>query len=196
MVHHDGDRAARRQEVNPVAGDVSVTMRGETTVILLSGEIDVAIRAELIAAARFATAVGGPVRVDVADLTFMDSAGIAFLAQLLRAGLRPQVVGADRRTIELLELSGIRRALEPDERPPLATHLIGYRNGWAGVELAPQTFLGPWSEVGAGPIHAVPQDNNIALCGAACILLDDQPFTARPGHCRACLLALRARPYS
>ena len=75
------------------------------------------------------------------------------------------------------------------------THLIDYRGGWARVQMKPETLVGPWTEVGDGPMHAVPADNNMALCGTACISYDGQPFTAKPGHCRTCLLELRTRAY-
>jgi anti-anti-sigma factor len=104
-----------------IAGEVSWAIEGQATVIRLSGAIDLVLRADLDWAAYDAIALGLPVRVNVSEMTFMDSVGIGFLAQLLRAGLRPELVGASRRTIELVDVSGLRHALtlvsaDPDRR--------------------------------------------------------------------------------
>jgi hypothetical protein len=70
--------------------------------------------------------------------------------------------------------------------------LLGYRTGWARVQFTADDLVGPWTDSGDGPFHTVAFDTRVSLCGVECIHFDGQTFTARPGHCRACLIALRA----
>lgn len=88
-----------------------ITVDG-VTVIKLAGEVDEALARDLNEAAKDAVALGLPVRVDVSQVTFMDSIGVGLLAQLVAAGVRPHLVGASRRTIELVKVSGLAPLLD------------------------------------------------------------------------------------
>ena len=98
-----------RPEGSP--GSVHVELDPEVTRIVLVGEIDLVLRSDLQAAAADAAARGGPVLVDLSDVSFMDSTGIGFLVLLARSGratgLRPVLVGANRRVRDTINLSGI-----------------------------------------------------------------------------------------
>jgi anti-anti-sigma regulatory factor len=112
MVRDCSDSPVWDSDPTSGAKGVVLAVDGETTVIRLRGEIDAAHRSELETAARFAIVVGGAVRVDVAGMTSMDSTVIDLFTRLLRAGRRPEVVGAGRRASELLEVAGIRHAVD------------------------------------------------------------------------------------
>jgi anti-sigma B factor antagonist len=96
--------------------EVSSCFEAAATLITLSGEIDLATSAELESAAQEAIARGQPVRVDVSALSFMDSAGVSFMATLARAGSqagwRPTFIGPSRRIRELLSMVGLAQAVE------------------------------------------------------------------------------------
>jgi anti-sigma B factor antagonist len=105
-----------RPDARLTAAEVSPFFGAAWTVITLSGEIDLAASADLAFAAQGATAHGLPVRVDVSALTFMDSAGVAFMATLVRAGFRagwrPALIGPSRRIRELMSISGLGQAVD------------------------------------------------------------------------------------
>jgi anti-anti-sigma factor len=82
------------------------------TIVQLAGDVDVVLIDDLAEAAKDAVALGLPVRVDVSEVTFMDSIGIGFLARLIAGGVRPQLVGASLRTIELVDVSGLAPLLD------------------------------------------------------------------------------------
>ena len=63
-------------------GSVHVMMAPRRTRLVLSGEIDVALSAELAEAVGDAERAGQPVEVDVRHVTFMDSSGVSMLARL------------------------------------------------------------------------------------------------------------------
>jgi anti-anti-sigma factor len=54
----------------------------ERTRLVLSGEVDVALGAELSEAVTEAERVGLPVEIDARHVTFMDSSGVSMLARL------------------------------------------------------------------------------------------------------------------
>jgi hypothetical protein len=112
MGRQPGDSPIWNSDLTSVAGGVVLAVDGETTVVRLSGQIDAEHRADLDVAALFAIVVGGAVRVEITDMTCTDATVVAFLARLLRAGRRPEVVGAGRGTTELLEGAGIRPAVD------------------------------------------------------------------------------------
>lgn len=68
------------------AGGIALTERPAVSVVTLWGEIDIALRNEASAALAGAFRRDLPVVVDASRVTFMDSAGIAFLVQLCRIG--------------------------------------------------------------------------------------------------------------
>lgn len=63
-------------------GSVHVMVAPSRTRIVLSGEIDVDLAAELQDAATDAEAAGRPVEIDARHVTFMDSSGFTLLARL------------------------------------------------------------------------------------------------------------------
>ena len=88
-------------------------MRPSVTAIQLTGAIDFAIDRDLRFAARTALQRDLPVRVDLSAVTFLDSEGLGFVAQLLRnedhSGRLVTVVRASRLARGRLELAGLDR---------------------------------------------------------------------------------------
>lgn len=64
------------------AGTILVEENPDSTVVKLSGEIDIAMRGETRAALQQVLERSRPVVVDTSGVTFMDSTGATFLAQL------------------------------------------------------------------------------------------------------------------
>ncbi|WP_337059573.1 STAS domain-containing protein [Kineococcus sp. G2] len=64
----------------------------DETRVLLSGEVDATLGAELSTACAAVLARHLPVVVDVGDVAFMDSTGVGFLARLASRTTRPPVV--------------------------------------------------------------------------------------------------------
>jgi anti-sigma B factor antagonist len=81
------------------------------TVVYLSGEIDAALERYMDSARRTAVDRDLPVRVDLSAVTFIDSAGLGFLARVAAAGHAggwvPAVIGASRLVRETIEMSGL-----------------------------------------------------------------------------------------
>ena len=92
-------------------GDVSVFFDEDLTLIILTGEIDLSLGADLEYAGRDAVDRGMPTRVDMRRVSFIDSIGVGFLSRLVvagrEAGWRPLVVDPSRRVEETLALSGL-----------------------------------------------------------------------------------------
>lgn len=63
-------------------GSVHVILSPDRTRIVLSGEVDADLGADLAEATADAEQAGVPIEVDVHHVTFMDSSGVAFLARL------------------------------------------------------------------------------------------------------------------
>jgi anti-anti-sigma factor len=93
------------------AGDATVFFDAGVTLILLSGEVDLALGDDLEYAGRDAIDRGEPVRVDLAKVTFIDSVGLGFLARMASAerehGRRLPLVGARRNVRESVQLVGL-----------------------------------------------------------------------------------------
>src|SRR5690606_42096649 len=91
------------------------------------GEIDAALRDRASEAMSYVLDTRGPVAVDVADVTFIDSSGIAFIIQLYMLGEEDgrEVVLRDPspRIIELLDMIGIGGRI-PVERSGAASRPI------------------------------------------------------------------------
>lgn len=64
------------------SGSVHLMVSAVRTRLVLSGEIDVALSAELTEAVAEAEQAGTPVEIDARHVTFMDSSGVALLARL------------------------------------------------------------------------------------------------------------------
>jgi anti-sigma B factor antagonist len=103
----DGPRKSER----PGSGDAAVFFDEALTLILLSGEVDLALGEDLEYAGRDAIDRGIPVLVDVSKVTFIDSVGLGFLARMASAerdkGRRLPLVGAPRTVQESIRLVGL-----------------------------------------------------------------------------------------
>jgi anti-sigma B factor antagonist len=104
---HDGWRPS---DLNG-SGDASVFFDDGTTLVMLSGEVDLALGDDLEYAGRDAIDRGAPVRVDLSRVTFIDSVGLGFLARMASAeresGRRLPLVGAPRNVQESINLVGL-----------------------------------------------------------------------------------------
>ena len=101
---------------------VHVIVMGDRTRIVVSGEVDADLAADLQEATSDAEATGLPIEVDAQHVTFMDSSGIAFLARLAsRSAERVRVLHAPDTVRFLLEVTKIGDLLdlvdEPDPDP-------------------------------------------------------------------------------
>lgn len=87
-----------------------VDVRRGNPVVAFSGEIDMAVAEEVSAALETWTSAGGPVTVDLSDVTFIDSAGIGVLlraaAELSERGCII-VHGARGPVKKVFELTGV-----------------------------------------------------------------------------------------
>lgn len=83
-----------------------------TTHVVLCGEIDAALRDQASEAMVFVVTANKPVVADVADVTFIDSSGLAFLVQLYRlcaeSGLDLELRDPSQNILDLLEVLGMR----------------------------------------------------------------------------------------
>jgi anti-anti-sigma factor len=103
--------AFRAQRAN-----VSLFFDNDETLIQLVGEVDLALADTLVVAAKEAATRAKQVRVDVEQVTFIDSTGLAFLGRLAAAGREtgspPRVVGASRRVRDTIERGGLLPVLD------------------------------------------------------------------------------------
>ena len=95
----------------PGSGDAAVFFDAGVTLIRLSGEVDLALGDDLEYAGRDAIDRGEPVRIDVSQVTFIDSIGLGFLARIASAerehGRRLALTGARRNVQESIHLVGL-----------------------------------------------------------------------------------------
>jgi anti-sigma B factor antagonist len=100
----------------PGAGDAAVFFDDGITLVMLSGEVDLALGDDLEYAGRDAIDRGAPVRVDVSRVTFIDSVGLGFLARIASAerenGRRLPLAGARRNIQESIQLVGLTELVE------------------------------------------------------------------------------------
>jgi anti-anti-sigma factor len=109
-----GDISASQSSVtgdlDPFAGDVSVFFDPAHTLILLRGDIDLAVAADLEDAGRDAIDAKAPIVADVRSVNLIDSVGISFLVRLAasgkEAGTTVSLRGPAPRVAELLTLVG------------------------------------------------------------------------------------------
>jgi anti-anti-sigma factor len=98
------------------AGDAVVFFEDNVTLIMLSGEVDLAIGDDLEFAGRDAIDRGMPVRLDVSRVTFIDSVGLGFLARMASAereqGRTLALLGAPRTVQEAVHLVGLADLVE------------------------------------------------------------------------------------
>lgn len=100
-------------------GDVSVFLEDDHTLILMTGDIDLAVVDDLEYAGRDALDAGLPIVADVRRVTSMDSVGASFLvrlgAGLADRGVSTTLLGPSPRVAELLEMIGAREIVEWSE---------------------------------------------------------------------------------
>jgi anti-anti-sigma factor len=94
----------------------TVTVAPGARRIVLTGEIDLAVSADLDLAARQAAESPEQVEVELGEVSFMDSIGVGFVAKLIMAGRthgwRPRLVGAQPQVVETLTISGVIDAVD------------------------------------------------------------------------------------
>lgn len=92
---------------------VHVIVMDDRTRIVVSGEVDADLAADLQEATSDAEATGLPIEVDAQHVTFMDSSGIAFLARLAsRSAEKVRVLRAPETVRFLLEVTRIGELLD------------------------------------------------------------------------------------
>ena len=76
--------------------------------VRLEGEIDMHSIPRLEAAFAGVVAAGGPISVDMANVTFIDSAGLHFLARLAKNGAAPlTLLNVPPRVVRVMEIVGM-----------------------------------------------------------------------------------------
>ncbi|MGC0272546.1 STAS domain-containing protein [Pseudactinotalea sp. Z1739] len=94
-------------------GSVHTLLESDRTRIVLSGEVDVSVSAELTDAVAEAEAAGVPTQVDAKHVTFIDSSGVALLARLAsRTPGRVQILNPPEVLTFLLEVTRIGELVE------------------------------------------------------------------------------------
>ncbi len=104
---------------------VHVIVQDGRTRIVLSGEVDADLAADLTEATSDAEATGLPIDIDAQHVTFMDSSGIAFLARIAtRSNQKVRVLRAPETVRFLLQVTRIGELLElvDDEAPTEPGH--------------------------------------------------------------------------
>lgn len=101
-------------------GSVHVILSPDRTTIVLSGEVDADLGADLAQATTDAEQAGVPIEVDAHHVTFMDSSGVAFLARLAtRTPHRVRLLHVPPTVQFLLEVTRIGELLDVvDDAPP------------------------------------------------------------------------------
>src|SRR3954452_8056097 len=93
------------------AGAIRVEVEGESTVIVLVGEIDGALRDQASASMAQALVTGSPLIIDTTPATFIDSSGLAFVLQLSRAaseaGITVTLRDPHRVLLDVLDVIGL-----------------------------------------------------------------------------------------
>ena len=67
-------------------GGIDLAMVGDTSRVVLSGDVDAALRDQASAVMADVVLRDGPVVVDTSNVHFLDSTGLAFVLQLVRVG--------------------------------------------------------------------------------------------------------------
>jgi anti-anti-sigma factor len=108
MMGHPVDTSSVDEVVAPARLAIDRLDHADGTTLRLSGELDLSSAGELEAAIGDVQASSpGPITLDLAALTFMDSSGLAVLARAQRAG-RPVILAHLRdQARRLLELAGM-----------------------------------------------------------------------------------------
>jgi anti-anti-sigma factor len=100
-------------------GAVQVLVDSDRTCIVLSGEVDADLAADLAEATEEAERQGLPIEVDAHHVTFMDSSGVAFLARLsIRSTHRVRLLRVPPTVRFLLEVTRIGELLDVQDDTP------------------------------------------------------------------------------
>ena len=103
----------------PEPASVHVIVQEGRTRIVLSGEVDADLSADLTEATSAAEANGLPIDIDAQHVTFMDSSGIAFLARIASRSTKPvRILRAPETVRFLLEVTRIGELLEAVDDDP------------------------------------------------------------------------------
>jgi anti-sigma B factor antagonist len=98
------------------AGDAAVFFDDQVTLVMLSGEVDLAIGDDLEFAGRDAMDRGMPVSLDCSRVTFIDSVGLGFVARMASAererGRVLPLIDAPRNVQEAIHLVGLAELVE------------------------------------------------------------------------------------
>jgi anti-sigma B factor antagonist len=101
-----GARTAARPQVLPERFDVRAEQAGDTTIVAVTGEVDIATAPSLRAALAGVPA-DAPLVIDLSAVTFMDSTGLAILLEAVRArGERVAIVCPEGPARLLFAVSG------------------------------------------------------------------------------------------
>ena len=98
-----------------------VSRRGDTSVVALSGEVDMSAEAELadVLLAELRRPETADLRVDLSGVTFLDSSAINVLVQVFNAaresGRHLHLVRAHRTPLKVLEMTGLMPMLALDD---------------------------------------------------------------------------------
>jgi anti-sigma B factor antagonist len=102
-------------------GRVDVSLANDISVIVLVGEVDMALTETLEAARDQVIDRDVPVRIDASGLTFIDSSGLAFLTRLNQASpgdQRPKLAGASPLILETIKIVGLAEVVDLDSDAP------------------------------------------------------------------------------
>nr|WP_279589719.1 STAS domain-containing protein [Cellulomonas uda] len=101
------------------AGEIRVEAEPGLTVVRMVGEVDVALREQASSSMVAALTSDFPIVIDASEVTFIDSSGLAFVMQLLRAaresGLALSLRDPSRAVRDVLEIVGAASLLPADE---------------------------------------------------------------------------------
>lgn len=113
-VHEDTPRGpVARSGGGSEPGSVHVIVHPDRTQVVLVGEVDADLAADLQEATSDAEGTGLPIEIEAGQVTFMDSSGIAFLARIATRSAHPVRIRNAPETVRfLLEVTRIGELLE------------------------------------------------------------------------------------
>jgi anti-sigma B factor antagonist len=101
------------------AGSAAVLTTGDRTRLVLAGEVDASMNEELATCTTEITRLGGPLDVDVRNVTFMDSSVLAVIARLTQRLSGPvRVIGPSESVRFLLDLTHLTEVVEIHDMDP------------------------------------------------------------------------------
>jgi len=106
-------------------GSVHVILGSRKTRVVLTGEVDAELGQDLLEASADAESAGRPVEVDVRNVTFMDSTGVAFLARLAsRSPSKLVLIRPPDLVRFLIQVTSINQVLHVVEEDPGIDHTL------------------------------------------------------------------------